>query len=68
MIDTVDSTKVLNARILFLTVVVTIATVFSLGVAVLALPSDKILLGIAAEVIFVITIPIIYYLTKPMLK
>jgi hypothetical protein len=68
MTEQIDPTKVLNARIFFLTVIVTIATVCSLGVAVLALPPEKFMMGIIAELVLIATIPITYHLSNQMLK
>jgi hypothetical protein len=68
MVENPTQATFLNKAILFLTIVVTIATVCSLAITVLALPSDKIVTGIWIEIFFIITILISAYLTNRWVK
>jgi disulfide bond formation protein DsbB len=54
--DAEKQAKWFNASMLFLSLVVTIATACAIAVAVLALPSDKIWTGIGIEVLFILLI------------
>jgi hypothetical protein len=56
-----DPTKDLNARVLFLTLIVAFATIFSLLIQAFSLLQSELLLGLGITVIFVITIFISAY-------
>jgi hypothetical protein len=62
MVDTPEQTKSLNKTILFLTLVVVFATICSLAISILALPSDSMEIGIWIETIFIVIVLISGYL------
>jgi hypothetical protein len=68
MPDQMEATKELNGSMLFLSIVVTIATIASISISVIQLPPEKMGTGLMIEGILIVLIVISGIITKKWMK